>query len=63
MAIDQVQVVMAKRKPNWSESELFALSDAVDLTFQSSVVYIYWHNLFDQGNLTIVYIVPQNRNK
>jgi hypothetical protein len=29
MAMDQVQVVMAKRKPNWSESELLALSDAV----------------------------------
>jgi len=38
MGMDQVQVVMAKRKPNWSESELFALSDAVDLTFQSSAV-------------------------
>ena len=30
MAMDQVQVVMAKRKPNWSESELLALSDAVE---------------------------------
>ena len=29
MAMDQIQIVMAKRKPNWSESELFALSDAV----------------------------------
>ena len=29
MAMDQVLVVMAKRKPNWSESELLALSDAV----------------------------------
>jgi hypothetical protein len=38
MAMDKVQVVMAKRKPNWSESELLALSDAVDLTFQSSAV-------------------------
>jgi hypothetical protein len=28
--MDKVQVVMAKRKPNWSESELLALSDAVD---------------------------------
>ena len=28
MAMDQVQIVMAKRKPNWSESELLALSDA-----------------------------------
>jgi hypothetical protein len=47
--MDKVQVVMAKRKPNWSESELLALSDAVEL--------------FDQENLTIVYIVSQNRNK
>ena len=23
-------------------------------------VYIYWRKLFDQGNLTILYIVPQN---
>ena len=29
MAMDQVQVVMAKRKPNWSEGELLALSDEV----------------------------------
>jgi hypothetical protein len=29
MAMDQVQIVMAKRKPNWSESELLALFDAV----------------------------------
>ena len=29
MAMDQVQIVMAKRKPNWSESELLALSDVV----------------------------------
>ena len=29
MAMDKVQVVMAKRKPNWSESELLALSDVV----------------------------------
>ena len=29
MAMNQVQIVMAKRKPNWSESELLALSDAV----------------------------------
>ena len=30
MAMDQVQrVVIAKRKPNWSESELLVLSDAV----------------------------------
>jgi hypothetical protein len=29
MAMDQIQVVMAKRKPNWSESELFSLSDGV----------------------------------
>ena len=29
MAMDQVQVVMAKRKPSWSESELLALSDEV----------------------------------
>ena len=36
--MDQVQVVMAKRKPNWLESELLALSEAVDLTFQSSAV-------------------------
>ena len=28
MAMEQVQFVMAKRKPNWSESELLALSDA-----------------------------------
>jgi hypothetical protein len=50
MAMDQVQIVMAKRKLNWSESELLALSDEVV-------------KLFDQGNLTIVYILPQNRNK
>ena len=29
MAMDQVQIVMAKRKPNWSENELLALCDAV----------------------------------
>ena len=29
MAMDKVQIVMAKRKPNWSESELLALSDVV----------------------------------
>ena len=29
MAMDQVQIVMAKRKLNWSESELLALSDEV----------------------------------
>ena len=29
MAMDQVQIVMAKRKPNWSESELLPLSDVV----------------------------------
>jgi hypothetical protein len=29
MAMDQVQIVMAKRKPNWSERELLALSDVV----------------------------------
>ena len=38
MVMDQVLVVMAKHKPNWSESELLALSDAVYLTFQSSAV-------------------------
>jgi hypothetical protein len=38
MAMDQVQIVMAKRKPNWSESELLALSDAVASKFQSSAV-------------------------
>jgi hypothetical protein len=29
MAMDQEQIVIAKRKPNWSESELLALSDVV----------------------------------
>ena len=29
MAMDQVQIVMAKRKPNWSESALLGISDPV----------------------------------
>jgi hypothetical protein len=29
MAMNQVQIVMAKRKPTWSESALLAISDPV----------------------------------
>jgi hypothetical protein len=59
MAIDQVQIVMAKRKPNWSESELLALSDVV----ASNISVIRGQFGPGLGNLPIVYIVPQNRNK
>jgi hypothetical protein len=38
MAMNQVQIVMAKRKPNWSESELLALSDACDRKIGRSIL-------------------------
>jgi hypothetical protein len=40
MAMDQVQIVMAKRKPNWSESALLAISDPVASNIFTSKVSI-----------------------